>query len=265
MKRKIRSTKHEARKNFATFLGMIGMWGLLFPVARINFLVAQENEVTGTPTITETDENVVEEIKQKVQERLSKAARPKKAYVGTLSDIAENTLQINTAREGLKMAAVDEETEIVRVEKGSQSKVKINELPVGEFVIAMGYLEGGNGNGNGQVLSAKRVMSSPLPVPDAREVFWGQVANLEKNGDFLLAGEEGKSFQIKTSQKTEYSTVTEGETEEFKEDLEEGMKVIVVGIPDKKEESLVAALLIHVVAAGGAEETSLSPTPTGKR
>ncbi len=234
---------------------------LILAVAKQAVSWAKDASPSATPTPTGTEESVTEEIKQKVQERLSKASRQKKAFVGTLSDIADATLKINTDQ-GVKMAATNEKTVLLRNEGGVQTKVKINELPLQQQVIAMGYLENGNG-GNGGVLSATRVISQVIPTQDTRLVKSGTVANLTKKGDFTLSGMSGESYTIKVSQKTGYSAVSGDKVIDYKKSLSEGMRVIVAGVPDKKDETIINVSLVYITSK--IEEVKATPTPSPKK
>lgn len=238
----------------------IGFLGLVFASKSW----AQTNTPSPTVSVEATgsaDSTSAEEIKQKVQERLTKAAQQKKAYVGVLTDIADATLRINT-RDGIKMAATSDKTLFYRTENGIQAKVKINDMPLNQLVIAMGYLENGNGGG-GQVLSAIRVISSPTVTADTRLVKVGTVTDLTKSGEFKLVGVSGESYQVKVDSKTGYTAVKDKVVEPTKIKPKEGDKIIVVGVPDKKLETTMTASLVHIVTAQ-VQSVTATPTPLKK-
>jgi len=243
-----------------------GWWSVFVVLACPLIVLAQTktptDKVSATPTLSEAkkEEDTIEEIKQKVQERLNKASKRKKAYVGSLTDIADLSLKINT-KEGVKIAATSGDTLFFRTEKGTQVKTKLSELPIGEWIIAMGYL---GGNGNGEILEATRVISTTKPEEERRQVWWGQVDELKRSGEFLLAGIEGKSFQIKVDKKTSIQVWSGEKGEVFKDKLKEGMKVIVTGLPDKNDETILTVSLIYVVSEIQGQKVSVSPTPTPK-
>lgn len=102
-----------------------------------------------------------EDITKKVKERLEKVAKEgevlgetvKKAYVGTLESLTQNTLTIKTA-ETTKTAAVADKAKIIGLKREA---LKIDDLEIGSFLIVMGYATDKN------VLDARRVVVSDKP------------------------------------------------------------------------------------------------------
>lgn len=102
-----------------------------------------------------------EDITEKVKERLEKVAKEgevlgesvKKAYVGTLQSLTQNTLNIKTA-DSTKQAAVTASAKIIGAKREA---LKIDDLEIGSFLIVMGYLT------DKDVLDARRVVVSEKP------------------------------------------------------------------------------------------------------
>ena len=83
-------------------------------------------------------------------DRLEKAANKPKAYLGTVTDITDSTIQIKTTVSEIKQVSVSEEVVYVKTEPA-----------IGDFIVAMGYK-----NGN-QVLNAQRILITP-PVTEPK-------------------------------------------------------------------------------------------------
>jgi len=92
------------------------------------------------------------------------------SYVGTVTDISGETIQIKDLSGEIKQASVEEETTYINGLK-KNIEVKPTDLAIGDYIVAMGFV-----NGN-KVLKTKRILiSSPLKE-NKYTTIWG---NLEK-------------------------------------------------------------------------------------
>lgn len=138
-----------------------------------------------TPTISEFD------IRDSLQDRLKKAAEAesdtvaqilgasqKKALVGTLKDLTNNTLTVHIKNGGTTLAGITETTTFIR--KGKT--VKQGDLVIGDFFIVMGYMNGNN------LLDAKRVIvvDSPTQRP-VRKIVIGTVTEISMKKKSFMA------------------------------------------------------------------------------
>lgn len=186
-----------------------------------------------------------DEIRQRVQEKVNQALNVPHAYIGTVTDIAENTIQINkltfaeTKKEGgeiLQVSVSEEDTEFAKVNETSQT-ISFEDVAIGDFVVAMGFK-----NGNG-VLEAIRILVStpPITAPTRRAVY-GEIVSIEKR-EVILKDKDSNEWTL------DFPTRWKGpETE----DLEEGGRLIAVG---EVEDFVVDIRTIHLV------EIEPSPTP----
>lgn len=91
------------------------------------------------------------EIAKEVAERL--AAKQPKSYIGTVTDIADSTIQIKSTDSQIQQIATDKLNPTVVNIKGTTNKtVKTSDIAIGDFVIAMGYVDGN------EVLDAQRIL-----------------------------------------------------------------------------------------------------------
>ena len=78
------------------------------------------------------------------------------SYVGTVTDISSNTIQIKTAKGDIAQMSTAEETSYINTLK-KNAEVKSIDIAIGDYIVAMGFV-----NGN-KVLLAKRILiASPL-------------------------------------------------------------------------------------------------------
>ncbi len=189
-----------------------------------------------------------EEIKENLKERLEKASREKpeiflkRAWVGTLDSIANHTLTIET-RDGPRLASVSAETTYVLMPK--RDSLKLADLELGSYTIAMGYL-----NGN-QVLNALRVIiEKETPKPPDRLVQFIKISNFNAKTDSLTGSSaSGETITGELTDKTVLTTIKDGNLDKVtSESLLTGKKfVAIIQSQEKNNQPLNTFLHIHIL------------------
>lgn len=185
--------------------------------------------VTPEPTISDSD------IRNSLQDRLKKAAEEKsdvasqilgtnqkRAVVGTLKDLTNNTLTIQLKTGATKLAALTDKTVFVR--KGKT--VTQSDLVIGDYTIAMGYINGNN------ILETRRVVSIDAPTEQPeRKIALGTVTEVDKkHASFTVSSERAAELGG-----AEVLTIVVTKTSDLDvSKLEINSKLIVVAIPDTK-------------------------------
>lgn len=211
-----------------------------------------------------------EKINEKIKERLEKTAtesaqqsdneeeknQPETgkyyAWVGTLKKVEKSSLFIETMQ-GEKKAENNEETTILQTsEKGKRTEVSLEELEEGNFIIAIGTLEG-------ETIMAKRVISTPpLQNSSQKKLVFGKVAEIEEEKITLKNSEEntlsiGKdtSIRIKGVEKPKAG------------DIELEDKVYAVVVVEKEKITETKAIFVIPGKNNPENETKkkLSPAP----
>jgi hypothetical protein len=184
---------------------------------------------------TSTDEAA--SVRNNVQKKVEEARTIPFAYIGTVTDIAEQTIQINKfifskAKEEvgeIQQISVDEEnTDFVKITKNTTS-VKFSDLAIGDFVIAMGYT-----NGNG-VLEGKRILITTSVEPTTRKAVFGEPSEITKRS-LTLTASTGKEWVVELG-----TTWTGPELSE----IEGGDKIMIVGTT---EGNTLDARFLHIIA-----------------
>jgi hypothetical protein len=143
-----------------------------------------------------------ETVEEKVQEKLEEVQKQALAFIGTVTDIAEKTLQINKFAfngEGqekgeIQLISLDENTSYIKQTKKTET-IKLEDVAIGDFIVAMGHV-----NGN-SVLEAIRILVINTPEPSHRTAILGQVSKVDqktltaKIGDQEITLEFGKSWE----------------------------------------------------------------------
>lgn len=95
------------------------------------------------------------------------------SYIGTITDILNNTIQIKDESENIKQISISKETSYINMLK-KNVEVKQTDLAIGDYIVAMGLV-----NGN-KVLKAKRILISSPVVEDKYEAKIVTIENLSK-------------------------------------------------------------------------------------
>lgn len=168
---------------------------------------------------TATDEaslkETVDEIREKVKEELATKSLKKTAYVGTITDIASGNIQIKALSGEIKQIAVSNDASFINTLKNN-AEVKLNDLAIGDYIVAMGFTSNQNTINNSKVLDGKRILISKT---------------FEEN---MYESEE---IEILTFSKTKINDITL--PKKWKgpniSELKEGQKIIIVGSRDEKK------------------------------
>lgn len=108
-----------------------------------------------------------DEIENSVALKLAQTANPLKAYVGTVTDIIDSTIQIKSLDSQIQQISTKDKTIPVVNTKGTANKtIKIGDVAIGDFIVAMGFIDGND------VLEAKRILvtDSPLKLKITAEI-----------------------------------------------------------------------------------------------
>lgn len=193
----------------------------------------ESNEATEEPDI----------VREKVQEKVEEARKNPKAYLGTVTDIVEETIQIKSDEGEIQQVSVDEEkTEFVNIGK-TKKTIKYSELAIGDFIIAMGYRD------TNEVLNARRVLLTDAYEPINRKVIYGEILEIAKK-EITLKQPDGNQWTAKFGVKWVGPELDE---------LEIGGNVIIVGTTEDAKVSVRTLFIIPIIS-----EESASPTPEEK-
>lgn len=199
------------------------------------------------------EESVAPEIKDTIKERLEKTigdnvdkiqgliteeqnSLKKRAFFGEVESITKDTLTINTD-EDVKQASFNDDTTLVKLP--GRTDIEIEDLAVGDFIIAMGFL-----NENG-VLETRRIVVSPQPKPaPVRKLFWGEIEEID-NETIAFDGQEieisEKMLQIKGVEDPSLEDISLGDklfvlaTVDDEGEIDEVKNVLVVPVKNALE------------------------------
>ena len=167
-------------------------------------------------TPTDEDETVAQKIAQ--------AGNPPKAYIGTVTDIADSTIQMKTTDRQIQQIETGGSGIVVVNTKGTNNKtVKLTDIAIGDFIVAMGYVDGDD------VLDAQRILVTDSPVETKISVSIRKVNDVTKKSLTLVSENEGQATTITPDKNTSIESFSDGKIKEIKlSDISSSDTVVVV-------------------------------------
>jgi hypothetical protein len=204
-----------------------------------------------------TDE--AEILKEKVEEKIEKAANVSQAYIGTITDIVESSIQIKSSDDEIKQISINqEEASLVKVNKTTKN-IEFSDVAIGDFIIAMGYLKENNG-----VLEAKRiVVSDPFDFKDKLAIK-GTIKEINKE-NLLIETFNNIEISVDMDSKVDLTIQKGDEVKDIRfNQFNVRDSVIVVGI--STSDTSMEARRVHVteVAPSPSPSPVSSPSPASK-
>lgn len=113
-------------------------------------------------------------VKESVLKKVEDVLNTPKAYLGTVTDIAEKTIQLKTDSGNIEQVSGKDENLTVIKELPSAKEVKYADIAIGDYIVAMGLT-----NGN-HVLNAKRILITQPEPPLDIKILFGKVELIDK-------------------------------------------------------------------------------------
>lgn len=158
------------------------LFNLSFSLYIVGAIPATAQTATGSSqTQEEVDPEVLDSVKKRVEKTVEKVKgiidsaeekAKKRAFFGSLKNVTTSTLLID-AEDEVKQASFSAETKFVGEDRDT---IQAEDLAVGDYLIAMGYV-----NGN-DVLDTARVVvvDEPDPLPKT-QVLWGEITQIDNS------------------------------------------------------------------------------------
>jgi hypothetical protein len=166
-------------------------------------------ELAASPTSsTATGES---DINKKVAQKVAQASNRPKAYIGTVTDISDSTIQIKTTDSQIEQIAIGGSGITVVNTKGTNNKaLKLTDIAIGDFIVAMGYI-----NGN-QVLKAQRILVTDAITDLQIEVSIAKVSSAPKKSLSAASLKDNQALTITPDKNTDIVSPLGGKTKDIK-------------------------------------------------
>jgi hypothetical protein len=178
------------------------------------------------------------DIRAKVAQDVANTLSRPKAYIGTVTDITDSTVEIKTAASEIKQISANVESTNVVNSTGTTSKtVKTTDIAIGDFIVAMGYVDGNS------VLTAQRILiTNPMTDPKIT-VGYAKVVSVTKKALSVKTITDNTDDSVQPNTKTDVNAFQDGKTISSKfANIEAEETVIYVKTTDNKGASSVRSI-----------------------
>lgn len=180
-------------------------------VASTQLTIAHSTELElGTEDDVEQEESTEssDPVRDRVQDKIDSAQTVPYFYMGTVTDIAENAIQIRNGDGEIKqIATFEEDTTYVNL-VNDREDIEFADVAIGDFLVAMGFT-----NAN-DVLSAQRVLVTTPPGEIERSIVVGEIVSIS-SGEVAISQDGDREITLdfpRTWVGPDLDELTEGET-----------------------------------------------------
>ena len=146
------------------------------------------------------------DITKAVALKVAQAGNLPKAYIGTVTDIADSTIQIKSTDSQIQQIETGKNDVNVVDSKGTTTKtVKLTDIAIGDFIVAMGYVDGD------EVLDVQRILITDTMTETKITTSLGKVAKEGTKSIEVLAN-DGSNQTITPDKNTEIYSYSDGKT-----------------------------------------------------
>jgi len=147
------------------------------------------------------------DIRAKVAQDVANTLSRPKAYIGTVTDITDSTVEIKTATSEIKQISANiESTNVVNTTGTTSKTVKTTDIAIGDFIVAMGYVDGNS------VLTAQRILITN-PVTEAKvTINKAKVASVTKKALSVKTVPDNTDDSVQPNTKTSVKAFQDGKT-----------------------------------------------------
>ncbi|MBF8261539.1 MAG: hypothetical protein HW376_1068, partial [candidate division NC10 bacterium] len=184
-------------------------------------------------------------IRDRVNQKVSEALNKPKAYLGVVTDITDSTIQIKTLESEIKQVSVAAEEITVVNSKGAANKaVKLTDIAIGDFIVAMGYI-----NSNSVLVAQRILITDPVTEPKISAAL-GNVTDVTKKTLSVSGIKSSESSTISPDSKTTFESFQGGKVAKAKlADISQDDLIIYVNVSGESA-SVVRSIFIVAHSQG---------------
>lgn len=146
-----------------------------------------------------------------VAQKLAIAQNPPKSYIGTVTDIIDSTIQIKSLDSQIQQIETDKNSVTVVNTKGTSNKsVKLTDIAIGDFIIAMGYVDGQD------VLDVQRILIADSLSANDITLTLGTVKSVTSKSITVTPKVGGDAITFTPDKNTSLTSYTNGKTKSIK-------------------------------------------------
>lgn len=220
-------------------------------------VLAQESTTTPVPSKDLTEEvrdmvtQKVKEIQQNSSGEVLNSTTIPKSLIGTVTQIQDKKITISYKNSNQEIN-IDDDTVFINEKK---VKTKIDNLKLGQVILAMGYYNDSNNFG------AKRIIfTTNDEIENKNETVLGTIADISQTSNILvLIPIKNKNIQYQIKVDSQTKIINKDNTPLTLSKIKSGQKVIIIIQPDTKISNTFDASQIITL------DSDQNPTPTSKK
>lgn len=162
--------------------------------------------------------NEANTVLQKIKDKVESIRKNPKAFIGSVTDKTESSLQIKSISGKIDQISVKSEVTFVKIAK-TTTNIKFSDIGIGDFIVALGYT-----NGN-SILEAQRILVTDPFTDPGRKILLGTITNINKRV---------VSITDKSGNQSDLTFPAKWNGPEIK-DLKTGMNVVTVVLTDNNK------------------------------
>lgn len=129
--------------------------------------------------------NSSDTIREKVKEKLNRAMNKPKAYIGTITDLTDSTIQINNLEGEIQQIAIlQDQTTFANVKDNEQ--IEYSDIAIGDQIVAVGFLD------ENKTLESLRILVTSTEESTGRAIYYAKVVTIENKSIILNDSEKGE-------------------------------------------------------------------------
>jgi len=110
-------------------------------------------------------------VLQKVKQKIETLKKNPKAYIGTITDKTDTSLQIKDVQGKIELVSVLDTTHYSKIDSRGETDIKFTDIAIDDYISALGTF------GSAEVLNARRVILSS-PITDDRKIMIGEIKGI---------------------------------------------------------------------------------------
>ncbi len=159
-------------------------------IKKIIILLALISFITVFPKIATAEDATSEgnTVLQKIKEKVEAIRKNPKAYIGTVTDKTQDSVQIKNIVGKIQQFAIKDNVQFVKIGK-TNTTIKFTDIALGDFIVAMGYT-----NGNSLLDVRKVLLITPLVEPK-RQIVFGNITSIDKK-DMVITDNNNQKVSV---------------------------------------------------------------------
>lgn len=178
------------------------------------------------PTLTPTEkatQQSTDSVRKKVEEKVAAALNSPTSYLGTVTDIAESSIQLKSAAGEINQISTANNLAVIKDGK-TPKEVKLTDIAIGDFIVAMGFTTGNH------VLDSRRILITTPPQLASNEYLLTTAGKAGKNQLTVNGVKDGKNLTLVPATSTAVYLKSSDQLKKIKfSDIAEFDTIVAVG------------------------------------